>query len=250
MNIIIENAQFSIFFERDTSIRKKVFSFEDVFCSKYIKPFQLLQVPDEAPQEIPRIQAKSINGHSQIIISQSNLSINTNFDNGWEKDWNKCREYLKNNIELTYTSLNKAGFSVFLYTGLIINLFVKFDNQSQVIEHLNGIFLKKDNTKDLYDINLKFTYKMADKYYINYNFSNSTKYSQKGIIPRFSPVYLDVLAHGLSVNIDVNDRFSFNFMKDYLSNVNEGVILLDILNNIMNNQISDIIQKGDIIYAS
>jgi hypothetical protein len=244
VNIICENVNFSIYFQKDLNIRKKIFQIEDAFSPKFIKPFQLIQVPDDAPEEIPRIQASSNMGHSQLVISQSNLSLSTKFDNGWENDWNQCKSYFQDNIELSYKSLNAIDNKVINFCGIVANIFIEFENSKKVIDFLNSLFVKNVSDTDLIDLNLKFTYKRDDKYYINYSFLNDTKYASDGKTIKMIPAYLRKVKSGLMVNIDVNDRFSFNFNQDYTSNTQEGINLLNILDEIVKNRLQDILIKG------
>lgn len=145
MNFRIENSQLAVFFPKIPNIRRMVFDLEELLNNRFVTPFTMIQVPDEAPEEIPRIQAASINNHTHLSVAQSNISLITNFDNGWESDWKKCFEYLHGNQSLLFKIADHLSQNSFLYCGLTVTLFFPFPNQKSVMEHINKVLFPEKN---------------------------------------------------------------------------------------------------------
>ena len=87
-------------------MRRKAFDIEDQL-KDYFHQVTLIPVPDDAPEEIPRISTTSHNGHSQLNISLSNTQLFTNYDEAFEGKWENCLEYVENRVNTLYSILGK-----------------------------------------------------------------------------------------------------------------------------------------------
>ncbi|WP_244894561.1 hypothetical protein [Leptospira alexanderi] len=218
---------------------------EELLGGRFVKPFSMVQVPDDAPEEIPRIQAKSINNHSHLSIAQSNISLVTNFDNGWENDWSKCLEYLKSNQDLLYSISDNISSNPLLYCGLTITLFFPFPEEKQVMEHVNKVFFPGKKLDNLHEFNLRFVHRLKEIYFINYTYSSTIKYLLNNVFIRPIPAYLTPTEYGLTLNIDINDRYGSNFQKEYISDKNTGHNLIEYMDIILTKKIDNLFKNGD-----
>lgn len=246
MEFRIENSQIAVFFPKIPSIRRKVFELEEKLSARFLKPFTMLQVPDDAPDEIPRIQANSINGHTVLTVSQSNISLVTNFNNGYENSWEKTLEYLKNNFELIFSIADSIDAKSLLFTGFTLNLFFPFQDEVNVMKHFNQVFFPEKKISNLHEFNLRFVQRKDDVYFVNYMFTSTVKYTTQGIPMRLVPAYLTASEFGITLNIDINDRYGSNFEREYLSTEKNGKKLIEYMNEILSNKIDSLMQKGDI----
>ncbi|TGK38295.1 hypothetical protein EHQ17_01180, partial [Leptospira gomenensis] len=176
MDFKIENSQIALFFPKIPAIRKTLFSLEESLGDQFVKPFTLLQIPDEAFEEIPRIQAKTKLNHTLMNIAQSNISLVTNFDNGWESDWSKCREYLTKNFKLIYSIADCIGAKTLSYSGFSINVFIPFKDEKDALNHMNRVFFPNKDLNKLHEFTMRFVHKLQDKFFINYTYTSVIKY--------------------------------------------------------------------------
>ncbi|WP_235592106.1 hypothetical protein [Leptospira noguchii] len=210
-----------------------------------MKPFTMVPVPDDAPEEIPRIQARSLNNHSNLNISQTNISLVSNYDNGWEKDWSKCLEYIQTNQDLLYKISNSLSNASLLYCGLTISIFFPFEDEKHVMEHINKVFFPSKKLDNLHEFNLRFAHKQNEIYFINYTYSSTIKYLLNNILLRPIAPYLTPQEYGLTLNIDINDRYGFNFKKEYTSDKEIGNKLLEYMNIILTEKLDILFKNGD-----
>ncbi|PJZ64908.1 hypothetical protein CH371_15505 [Leptospira wolffii] len=246
MEFRIENSQIAVFFPRIPTIRRKAFELEELLSARFLTPFSMIQVPDEAPEDIPRIQAQTKNGHTTLTISQSNISLITNFNGGFESDWSKVNDYLIKNFDLIYEIARKVGASSFLYTGFTVNLFFPFKNEGEVMQHINRIFFPDKRLLNLYEFNFRFVQRKGDVYFVNYMLSSTVKYLSQGIPLRPVPAYLIPSEFGITLNIDINDRYGSNFEREYLSNQTNGTKLIEYMNEVVGTKIEKLMKEGDI----
>lgn len=245
MNSRIEGSQFSVFFPRQINIRKHFFNIESIFSNKFSSPFQLLPIPDDAPAEIPRIEAHSQNGHSKLNISQSHILFQTHYDSGWEIDWGRISQYLSENMGLIYKALESLGLVSLNFAGLVVEMYYPLGNNEQAIRKLKDIYLKSDlAASEFIDLNLRFTQVKEGKYYINYHVSNSRKFEGAAQIPRLVPAYLKEHGHGVSLKLDINDRYAYNYQREYISDSQEGLQLLNLVGTVFSKGIDNLLESG------
>ncbi len=211
----IQNS-FSVFFERQPSIRRKAETFETLLEATYDPPL-VLPIPDEQDPEIPRMIFSSKTGYSQIVISQVSIALNVQYSNDFQIDISKGRTYLFERVPTLFQLLSKLNTGA-NYCGFatIVNLPCDRDDTT-IIDHLITKFLKNIDDTDIYDAQFKTT-KQIDKLF----FSNITVANYRGWktgVPqknaRFSEV--DVVERGVQVVGDYNDRYAYNEKKGYSS---------------------------------
>jgi hypothetical protein len=246
MNFRIENSQIAIFFPRIQSIRRMVFDLEEHLSSRFQRPFTMAQVPDGAPEEIPRIQANSINGHTSLTISQSSIILVTNFNNGFEHDWSKSNEYLIKNFELIYSIASFINAKSLLYSGFTVNLFFPFNSEMEVMSHIGKVFFPEKKIKNLHEFNVRFVQKIEEFYFVNYMLASTVKYVSQGFPIRPVPAYLIASEYGITLSIDINDRYGSNFLREYISSPNCGNKLMDFMNDVILSKVNILMEKGDL----
>jgi len=243
MDFFIENSSIAAFFSRNLGMRRKVFQLEEAL-SNYLKPFTLIQVPDEAPEEIPRIQATTIGRHSRLSVSQAHASIETTYDNGWEKDWGKCRDYSNTTAETLRIVLRELNIDSVFYFGFSVNIFVPFPAIEDAISFLSDRFLKNSGNKNLNELSLRYVLVSDDTYYINYSISSIVKYSER-------PVQRPLLSlmrpagYGVLMSIDINDRYGFNTQREYISEGRHWNQIERMMDDTISTKVSKILSTGD-----
>ena len=242
-NMRIENATFNIVYSRIPDVRKRFSDFEDKLSKYFAAPFEVLSIPDNAPEEIPRIIANSIYGHTQLHISLSNVQFITQFDNEYMENLDQCMGYLEERIKYIYDVFNTIADGDFLFAGLTTKIiFDDIDNDP--IELINDKFIKfKSNIKPFDTVN-RFTYILDDKYYINIEISNVRSYEGKLQLDRGSLSGLKEKEHNVAFLLDINDRYSFNFTENYKTNFDNIKKVINLTRDILENKVYGMINEG------
>ncbi|SDE61577.1 hypothetical protein SAMN05661003_11937 [Desulfuromonas thiophila] len=202
-----------LIYERHVMVRKSLFTLEEKFEGAFLAP-EILPIPDEAPAEIPRGIFRSKHGYSNLSISQIRSELTTNYDSSFNKDFNKCFDYMikKSNLFdrfLSVVAVSQVGL------GCSINFRLpSLDDDEKVLAEklerklLSGLMCEGG----LYDLRLSLARVVRDKLFLNTNLNNYRKYSSsKPIIsqnPRLCDLTLDEF--GLEFSIELNDKYGYN----------------------------------------
>lgn len=242
--MIIESATYSVIYSKANDIRRKIFTLEERLDDIFAKPFALMPIPDEAPEEIPRIQANSKLGHSNLAISLNSAQFSINFDEQFNRDKDKCLNYIKERIFKIYNALSSEIIDECLFSGLTLNiLFDELDGEDPINLISKNLYNVKSNLSP-FDINSKVTYTILDKYYINvtcFNVRNYTGDFSTQIGP-LSNMRLD--SHIIGITLDINDRYAFNYNNLYRSKEDEINKIIEISDSILGNNLEQYIKEG------
>lgn len=245
----IKSCSFNIFFSPIFNIRELLFEFENIITD-FVKPFNLMAVPNEAPAEIPRISAISEHGHSSLLITPQNAVITVNFDQGFENDAEKCFKYVgdkKNSLVNAYNSIlkTKTGMDI-LFSGLTTQ--TEFDEDELIVDPVEFIYKKfiiKKSKQNLEDVFIRFTHVLYDSFYINMEIQNVRSFNGMQYGTLMSTAGLKLQSHKIFVSLDINDRYSYNKQVDYTTKEDTIARLFSISENIVLNNLHDMIIKGD-----
>lgn len=225
------------------NLRKKIVDCEDVLSTSFL-PYNILPIPDDAPEEIPRITMTTKNGHSNLQLSLNSLIFRTNYDENFYNNWDACTGYLREKIEIINSILyDTLKQDQFLFTGLSTEMI--FDNLN---EDPIGLISKKlinikSNVKP-FDLNCKVTFVYKDCYYINITIMNARLYEGVLALGDTSLAKLKEKSHNIAIILDVNDRYSFNYKEGYTSDNSKMEIVFDIATDIINNKMENFIMEG------
>jgi len=242
-NILVKTARYNMFFPKVANLRRKAFEIEDQL-SPYFNAVTLVPVPDEAPEEIPRISTSSHHGHSSLNISLTNAQIATNYDEKFENDWPSCLSYLKERVNQISNVLSKYINGQYLFSGLTIELIV--NGHDNPIELIKNNFLNYKGSIEPYDLQYKVTFLIDQIYYVNITFSNVRTY--EGIVPLYTGIHnfvgLKEISNALAVSIDINDRHGFNYEQDYFSSTEKFEHIFEIAYKILDSRLIKMIEEG------
>ncbi|PWW99187.1 hypothetical protein CYK75_10755 [Clostridium perfringens] len=241
----IESIGFNLFIPKMNNIRQYYNEIEQNLKEYFVTPFTLVPIPDDAPEEIPRIIAKSKNGHSELQISLINVQLNIGFDDNlnFNSDINKCFSYTQERINRIVDTLGKYSNDVFLFSGITTRI-IK-DNQNP-IKFLNDKFLNVKSNVDLYSISNKFTYLLEDKYFLNFNIYNLRTF--EGIINEHNiKPEINEISNNLCIEIDMNDKYGFNHNREHLCTRNTIEHIINMIKNNINNNIDMILNNKELV---
>lgn len=131
------------------------------------------------------------------------------------------------------------------YIGLVCNVIydeVKRDGA----KILSSTLLNTKKIKDIYDINIRYTFVENSNVFVNIMLQNARIF-KTGINMEQPGVLIpeNQTAESIGAVIDVNDRYGFNSNAAYKSDSAKLKVLLDSMSNIINNKLHNLIERGE-----
>lgn len=204
------NAQFSVKFEPQIHIRRNANKIEDILSDYYCVP-QIFPIPDDFVADAPRIILSSKYGHSQVIFSQIAVDITVNFDGDFTYDFMKTKSYTKERIALIKDLLLSIGIEQYYFCGIAYKFQINTMGFSS-IEYLKRLVKDEINEdENVCDIAQRISTVLDNKFFINRQTGLYREYSGNGssIPDLFVLSNNEIIADGVSVLLDVNDRHRY-----------------------------------------
>lgn len=204
------NAQFSLKFEPQIYIRRKINDIEDLLKRYYNVP-KLLPMPDDFAAEAPRIILSSKHGHSQIIFSQISVDVTVNFEGEFTRNFGKTKNYLLERVMLLKDLLPKIQIMQYYFCGIIYNFQIDTNGQKPV-DYLKSIVNGNiDDNENVYEIAQRISTIVDNKFFVNRQASLYREFNGNGsnIPDLFTLTNNEVIAEGVNIGLDVNDRYSY-----------------------------------------
>lgn len=240
MNVIDSN--FNIIFPPILNIREHIFSLENELSPFFPKPFNLIPLPNEAPVEIPRITATSHHGFSNLNISLNSAQFVTSFSDDFSRDWRKCIDYIYTHVSRIYSILKPRFNGKPSYCGLTVNFVHKVEN-GDAISLIAKNFVNSKSSTLPYDLLVKQTYVLEDKYYVNIQIQNQrlvkNQVVQIGHLSEFEHHDL------VGISLDINDRFGINYSPAYYSGDDKIASVFRLTNEIVSEKLEKFVIDGE-----
>lgn len=202
-------------------------------------------MPDDAPVEIPRIITKTLHEHSQLSISPTVATFDVKFDGGFEKQWSECEKYILARMEKVFDFLYLLTENCYEYIGIVTNV-IYDDIIQNGTEKISSTLVNAKKIKGIYDINIKFTFVEKDNLFINIILQNMRMFKLGiNLDEAGSLSEKNQLSESIGAIIDINDRYGFNNTIGYKSNRSVLSELIASMNNVINNKLSSLIEKGE-----
>lgn len=239
--MLIRNTRFNLVFPKVDHLRRKAFEIEERLAH-YFSPITLVPIPDEAPEEIPRISTSSHNGHSNLNISLNNAQLFTSYDEKYQDNWKECLDYLVERVNEVSGVIDSYVEGNFLFSGLTTEIVINVGEDP--INLIKSQFLNLKSNVEPHDINYKITFVIEEKYYVNITINNLRVY--EGLVGD-GPIQLSSLKekeHTLGLTIDINDRYAHNFNPKHTSSIHEIKKIFDLTDKVISQSISKILSEG------
>jgi hypothetical protein len=183
---------------------------EDEFLSPELQP-----IPDDAPQEVPRITFESTHGHSNLSLTPVRSDLRTQYDDEYHGDIDGCLQYIQRkskSIDLVSDTLSPqlAFFAIRLKIRWSQN---KSDTAGVVNELRNRLASKRYRDQDFRNIALSYSVDCADDLFKMVELSNYRVFSADQPLQTPHPRIekdLKQVDHGLEKEVEVNDRKAYN----------------------------------------
>ncbi len=241
MNII--KTSISVCYKRIEEI-KKVYYNNDAILKPFFNEATVLPVPDDAPSEIPRIIIKTLHEHAQLNISPIAATFEINYNDGFERSWSKCAEYINKRMNCVFEFLNLMTQNSYEYIGLISN--VLYDEvQKNGAQKLSDTLLNSASINGIYDINIKYTFVENKNMFVNIMLQNARIFDEQADFETAGGFAKTTQkAESIGAIIDINDRYGFNNDDSYKSNSDMLKKLMERMTDIIDNKLSALIEKG------
>ena len=210
----IAGCTFSLIFNPIPDIRRSLFKIEDCL-EGYVKPFQLVPLPENAPLDLPRITATSEKKHSELLVTAQSAQVRTSFDEEYLHDIEKSLTYSQKKAEELLAALTTMDDVALMYAGLSTQIvFRQEDITDEPASFIKNSYLKIDSDMQLFDASAKIGYKVGDDCFLNLEVSRQFE---------VSPISINVSPNSIAVNmgnpnpnqflsivVDFNNRLAFN----------------------------------------
>lgn len=237
--MIITNTIFVINFNPISDLKKKfVFSSDDL--NQHFNEPTILPIPENAPDDIPRIICQSKNGHSELTITKMSIQLHTRYDNEYQNDWEKCKLYLILKIHAIIELLTRMD-CIFGFSGLTTQV-LEDSTENNGTKDLIDKFCRTKYSSDIYDFAQKIAIVKDNKYFINYSINNVRTYKNNESL--LKPGFLsNELGNNIGIVLDINNRYDYNYNKNFHSDEESIKKILDLTSNHILN-LPKLLEKG------
>lgn len=243
--MLIQGTSVSVTYKKIEGIKKAYYNNEDIL-KIFFNAATVLPVPDDAPDEIPRIVLKTLHEHAQLSITPIAATFEVaSYNDGFESDWAKCSEYICERMEKVFEFLNILTNNKYDYIGVVTN--VIYDEVSQNgTKKLTSTLLNVGKIKNIYDINIKYTFVEQDKYYVNILLQNARLFRSGIMLDKSGELNINnQTGESIGAIIDINDRYGFNCYKNHIAKDSNLTELLHEMSIVINNKLHSLIEKGE-----
>lgn len=245
----IRNIIVTLWFEKYNNL-KKVFEIFNNELSEYFPAFNMTNFPANVDPIIPRITAKSKSGHSTINLSNINMQIITNYDEQFNEDFDSCLKYIEERVKKIYNIMLEQEFKV-LYSAILVNL--DKETSTPIEDIKNNLLHNNLENNDFNEIGIKTTMKVNNSFYRIITLNNSKDFTIKKeikpdnleiIMPLISLHDAELVREYLSINYELNDKFSFDQDENYRNTEETINKMFDIIKEDLTQNIEKFIQEG------
>ena len=234
-------------FPRKAKIRQTALGLEETLGSFMALPLQILPVPEDAPQDIPRAFGNSQGGHSTLTLTQVTANFKTIYDGNFNTEWDLCFDYLTEKVKLLFPFVNEIANGEILNFGIVLKIIYR-SNIGESAHRIVKTIIKSNNLpSELDELSLKTTFYQNEKYYVNFLIESLRNYatSQVGDRDDIQILSKSPIAEALQFSIDVNDRYIGNFSSDYFTSEETSKEIMQIVSNIVRIRLEKIYSDGD-----
>lgn len=241
--MIIQNTNMNIVFAPIEGIKKLFINNDEIVKECFNEP-TLLPIPDNAPNEVPRIVMQSKGGHSQMALTKEVLSVVTNYDDNYNREWTKCSSNLKDKINVAYNLLESMDVHQYNFMGLVTTI-IWDEITDSGSEYIYDNILNIKSNKNVFDASCKVTYVVDNTYYVNICIENIRLYQTNSNVTNQPGLLKNQKANSIGITIDVNDRYAFNNNEVYASRKDVKNRVIEITEQVISN-IEMLIKEGEV----
>lgn len=242
--MVIQETSITVTYKKIEGIKKVYYNNESIL-KQFFNEATVLPIPDDAPVEIPRIIIKTLHEHAQLNISPVAATFEVHYDTEFERNWDACSNYLVERMAKVFEFLNILTNNTYEYVGLVSK--VLYDEVSKNgANKISESLLNSQKIKNIYDINIKYTFVENDNMFVNIMLQNARLFKEGFDVNEAGSLGINSqVAESIGAIIDINDRYGFNTDANYKSNSSMLNVLVKAMGNIINNKLETLIEKGE-----
>lgn len=242
--MILQATAITVTYDKVEGLKRAYYENEGAL-KKFFNEATVLPIPDDAPDEIPRIIIKTLHEHAQLNISPIATTFEVRYNADYESDWNLCSQYIEERMSAVFQLLNLLTKNCYKYIGVVTNILYN-EIEKRATDQISRVLLNSQKIKDIYDINIKYTFVENKNLFINIMLQNARVFKKDAYIDSAGALSeMEQIAEPLGVIIDINDRYGFNNNKNYKSDSSKLNELILCMTNIIYNKLSNLIEKGE-----
>jgi len=177
-----------------------------------------------------RFVFRSIHGFSHIIITQSAIAVSINYSPDWQIDSTRRSSHLRETVSTLFRAVDVIDDPEVLFCGLmtLIDVEAKMPDPD-LVRFVESRYVSKRAARNVFDAVVRLTDVDSEKYFVNITYENYRNWhSQVANNPTlYVPLpHRTAQSRGIRLTADVNDRFSFNEVRGYRSNINSAMDII------------------------
>ncbi|TCV97730.1 hypothetical protein EC912_101747 [Luteibacter rhizovicinus] len=221
---------FSIHFPRVSTMRRNANMLEDALAqgcpNGYAAP-QVLPIPEELGPDVPRIIFNSINGFSNIAVTQTAMALTVSYSEDWQGDRAKCVSYLKRRAHVLFDMVGKLEvLPGFVGVGTRLRVMSDANDAVEVMAALRRLVAPDLNLANASEIMVRFSNNINNIYFDNATVSNAVVWPD-GIFASGRFPISSRLAVGLEILGDFNNRLAYNEDVSHIATLDAGLAMID-----------------------
>lgn len=247
----INNIIVTLWFNRYNNI-KNIYEVFNEKLNEYFPVFNMSNLPSNFDPMIPRINAKSKSGHSTLNMSNINLQLITEYDEKFNENFDSCIEYIKIRANKIYNILLENNIKI-LYSAILVNLNKDAENP---INEIKETLLKQNvDSSNFSELGMRVSMEIENKFYRIITVNNRKDFSmQKEITPGQFEIIMPLISlydakiekEYISINYELNDKYSFDKEKEYLCNEENFNRMFEVVENDLKVNIDKFLNNGTI----
>ena len=242
--MIFQNTSVSVNYNKIEGITDAYFKNKPLL-NEYFDEGTVIGIPETAPVEVPRVIIDTHHRHGKLNISPIATTFSVFYNDGFEKNWNSCVEYIKARMENVFCFLNSLTDNNYIYIGVVTNL-IYDDIMQGGCKRISENLLNSAKIHDLYDINIRYTFETPNDLFVNIMLQNARIYKQGINIHKAGMLNINNQEYeSIGSTVDINDRCGFNRDSNYKSSSVKIDDILNEMNEIFNSKLSNLIERGE-----
>lgn len=247
----INNIIVTMWFNRYNNMKNIYDSFNQEL-NEYFPVFNINNLPANFDPIIPRINAKSKSGHSTLNMSNINLQLITEYDEKFNENFDSCIEYIKIRAKNIYDILLKNNIKI-LYSAILVNL--NKDAENPIIDIKENLLNSNIEDNRISELGMRVSMQLEEKFYRIITVNNRKDFSmQKQIAPGQFEIIMPLISlydakmekEYISINYELNDKYSFDKENEYLCSTEVFDRMFQIVENDIKINIDKFLSSGTI----
>lgn len=238
----IKTTTVSINYKRVRELKRTYYNHENVL-RRHFNEATVLPIPDDAPDEIPRITVTTLHDHGQLVITPVNAAFRVSYDENYENDLKQCICYVKERMESVFEFLDKLTKGQYEYFGIVTEVLIDMDGGAKTLAM--KLLDEKRMADIVHDLDVRYTFVEDDDIFVNIDMRN-VRLFKDGCTGTVAGSFSErnQSKNTICAVIDVNNRYGFNENPDFCSSKKDVDKLFEHIGKIIPNKLERLLDGG------